>query len=737
MNLQLNTLFFILVLWSFGINQETKNPYLDRLDNKPGDLLLTKTAATTAASPEDVEMIPYLQSPTPTSLYINWHSATDEESKVIFGTSQTALENTATGTVHKFHSRQWWHSVKLTNLTPNTQYYYQCISGSKQSDIHEFKTIVANTDVQTKFRFILYGDNRTNYTNHKKVVKAMKEKVAELYGDDLHNHISLVMNVGDIVNRGDELEDFIPEYFDPIAPLSAKFPFMIAAGNHEVEADNYYHYINYEDYESEGGEKFYSFRVGPALFVSLNTNIMGDAQVVWLDNIMSAAEENDEIYWVFCFLHEPGHSEVWKVGNNKWVQDEIIPTLAEYTKAELLAYGHSHNYERGAWFKGNLRLMLSGGGGSNLDRWNSSANEDYLEIQRSHDYYTYSIFELDPATRSYTCLSYGLGHPDKWLENVEIDRFHRFLDDLPPSKPQALAAPGKKDDAVTLTASPFFSKTSIMSSQFQLTSSAGDYSNPIVDTHRDWENVYDDTDGPNYTPIDKNKGIDLTRLEVRDGVLDNGNAYSWRMRYRDQNMQWSHWSEEQTFTVSNPIDAAGFAADTTTGPGPFTVHFTDLSSGIPTGWQWDLDGDGVIDSDKRDPVWTYEQHGSYNVSLTVNYSNSQKNESKTGFITVIPPAAVTSAGNLPNQLTQIYPNPCKNQATIQYQLKSESRVKLDVMDMHGKRVTRLINKVLPSGPHQALWSGTDNQGIKVKSGQYFIRMTSGDFKSVRKIIFLH
>ncbi|MBF0430696.1 MAG: fibronectin type III domain-containing protein [Fibrobacteria bacterium] len=732
------TIFFVLLLWTVGINQQTDQAYLDRLDNKPGDNLLAKTATTAsiAASQADIEMKPYLQSPTPSSIYINWHSAADEESKVIFGTSQTALENTATGTVHKFTSSQWWHSTKLTGLTPNTEYYYQCISGTKQSEIHTFRTIVANTDVQTRVRFLLYGDTRSNYTNHKKVVNAIKEKVSELYGDDIHNQVSLLMNVGDIVGGGDELSDFIPEYFDPIVPLSASFPYMIAAGNHELETDIYYNYIKYEDYESEGGEKFYSFRVGSALFVSLNTNIRGDEQVAWLDNIMSAAEENDEIYWVFCFLHEPGHSEVWKAGNNQWVQDEIIPTLAEYSKAELLAYGHSHNFERGAWFKGNLRLMLSGGGGANLDRWNSSAR-DYPEIQRSHDHYTYSIFELDPASRSFTCRSYSLGHPNKWLDNVEIDRFHRFLDDSIPATPHSLAAPGKKDASVTLTASPFFSKTDIMSSQFQLTSDAGDYSNPLIDTHRDWENVYLSSGGPDYKPIDKNAGIDLTRLEIRNGVLDNGNSYSWRMRYRDQNMQWSLWSEEQTFTVSDPIDAAGFTADTTTGPGPFTVHFTDLSSGIPTGWQWDLDGDGITDSDERDPVWTYQQPGSYKVSLTVNYSNSQKNESKTGFITISAPASFSTTLNLPNKLTRIHPNPCRNQATIQYQLKSKSLIKLDVLDVHGKLITRLINKVLPSGPHHAVWNGTDKQGNKVKSGQYFIRMHSGDFKSIRKIIFLH
>ncbi|WP_062397595.1 PKD domain-containing protein [Methanogenium cariaci] len=50
---------------------------------------------------------------------------------------------------------------------------------------------------------------------------------------------------------------------------------------------------------------------------------------------------------------------------------------------------------------------------------------------------------------------------------------------------------------------------------------------------------------------------------------------------------------------------------------PFTVDFTDMSTGEPTSWEWDFDGDGNIDSTEQNPSWTYTQAGTYPVSLSV------------------------------------------------------------------------------------------------------------------------
>jgi hypothetical protein len=39
-------------------------------------------------------------------------------------------------------------------------------------------------------------------------------------------------------------------------------------------------------------------------------------------------------------------------------------------------------------------------------------------------------------------------------------------------------------------------------------------------------------------------------FEVPGGVLETGKKYYYRMRYRDQNLKWSAWSEERQFTFT-------------------------------------------------------------------------------------------------------------------------------------------------------------------------------------------
>ncbi|MBK9385642.1 MAG: PKD domain-containing protein [Planctomycetes bacterium] len=53
---------------------------------------------------------------------------------------------------------------------------------------------------------------------------------------------------------------------------------------------------------------------------------------------------------------------------------------------------------------------------------------------------------------------------------------------------------------------------------------------------------------------------------------------------------------------------------------PLQIQFTDTSSGSPTLWSWDLDGDNVPDSAQQNPTFTYAAGGSYNVTLTATNS---------------------------------------------------------------------------------------------------------------------
>jgi len=110
-----------------------------------------------------------------------------------------------------------------------------------------------------------------------------------------------------------------------------------------------------------------------------------------------------------------------------------------------------------------------------------------------------------------------------------------------------------------LKSSEYAGTYEILSSQFQVTIQQGNYDNSanvIVDNKRDFENIYSDTGAPNFIPIDKNAGIDLTQCLVEDGDFEEGKTYWWRVRYRDKNLQWSDWSEENSFVASTKTDVA-------------------------------------------------------------------------------------------------------------------------------------------------------------------------------------
>jgi len=73
---------------------------------------------------------------------------------------------------------------------------------------------------------------------------------------------------------------------------------------------------------------------------------------------------------------------------------------------------------------------------------------------------------------------------------------------------------------------------------------------------------------------------------------------------------------------------ADFIADERRGVRPFTVTFTDLSTGDPTSWSWEF-GDGQTSTEQH-PVHIYEREGAYDVSLTVSNMYGTDTEKKTG-----------------------------------------------------------------------------------------------------------
>jgi len=85
---------------------------------------------------------------------------------------------------------------------------------------------------------------------------------------------------------------------------------------------------------------------------------------------------------------------------------------------------------------------------------------------------------------------------------------------------------------------------------------------------------------------------------------------------------------------TNPPCKADFIAEPTTGEGATVVQFIDQSIGEIISWAWDLNGDGIIDSTKQNPSYTYTRDRLYSVTLTITGPYWEDSLTRTNYIQI-------------------------------------------------------------------------------------------------------
>jgi len=90
-----------------------------------------------------------------------------------------------------------------------------------------------------------------------------------------------------------------------------------------------------------------------------------------------------------------------------------------------------------------------------------------------------------------------------------------------------------------------------------------------------------------------------------------------------------------TVNANTQTPTADFEADVTSILVGESVDFTDLSTGLPTSWLWTFDGGTPGTSTDQNPAnITYNNPGSYTVTLQATNANGSDTEEKTGYILV-------------------------------------------------------------------------------------------------------
>ncbi len=506
------------------------------------------------------DMVPYLQTPTATSMWVSWKTSVAGTPVVEYGSSANSLNHTATGSSQQLAADYFFHGVQLTGLSPETYYYYRIRTGAQVSDVYRFRSEPTHTQTGGKFRILVAGDHQIrDQSRYLTLLNAAKAKIESMYGQPLEEVINIVINDGDQVDVG-TLDHYENLHFRQSAPISKNVPIMTTIGNHEVyydagmtnwKAHFFIDGINYKGNAPGPDERYYANHVGRVLFIHLDSEAPSDTQKNWAKQVITAADADPEVDWVISIIHRPYQAEQYVGDISGWFRDQVMPILSASRKHVLNIAGHHHLYARGQTRDWPTYHMISGG--TAWDQyWGQSTEKDFDDVQKTIANWTWQLIEIDVASKEMSVRSYSEAHPKLGFVYTSrlTDEFHRNLNHGAPEQPHlSNAISGPIDLPFTFTSSEFQSVfgEELNSTQFQISRDPS-FSDLVLDRIRDTENLYGDTGAPAYEPVDINAGLDILSYPIPEYGLPNGDYYV-RVRHRDRNVEWSPWSNSLAFTV--------------------------------------------------------------------------------------------------------------------------------------------------------------------------------------------
>ncbi len=282
---------------------------------------------------------------------IMWETSTQEPGKICYGRGLIPSK-----CAHSTASRQsdqktaFIHKVWLQDLEPGQAYKYRVAGAGMLSKIYEFRTTALDANEVT---FVVYGDSRTNPDIHRKLIELMKTR-----------KVDFVVHTGDLASRGDQYEQWGPQFFAPVKGLAETTPFYIAKGNHEGNGGNFEKLLI-----PPGQGNDFSFNYGPLHYLCLD-NISRGVESRELLRLIAADAGSSRAQWRFVSYHVPslnfgGH---W----SDWGYPDALPSLAK-AGVDFVITGHSHQYER-FWpvappaetSGSHVTYITAGGGGAPL-----------------------------------------------------------------------------------------------------------------------------------------------------------------------------------------------------------------------------------------------------------------------------------------------------------------------------------------------------------------------------------
>ncbi len=124
-------------------------------------------------------------------------------------------------------------------------------------------------------------------------------------------------------------------------------------------------------------------------------------------------------------------------------------------------------------------------------------------------------------------------------------------------------------------------------------------------------------------------------------------------------------------------------------------------------------------------------NGNYNIRIQGNGPNGTPVHERFVNVNVGFVGIANNNNEIPDDysLRQNYPNPFNPKTSIIFQLPQSSFVSINIYDINGKLIEKLISKDLQAGSHNIQWDA-----VNYPSGIYFYKIIAGNFTDVKKMI---
>lgn len=302
---------------------------------------------------------PYVQHCVGSSAVIRWQLAAADSGRVRYGLTP------GHGSVSVDTLVAIDHELSLDALLQDTVYYYQAISGP-DSAAAWFRTPPLHG---SGFRFVAYGDNRTDSAAHQSVVNRIV---------GLDPPPSLLINVGDLTADG-TTEDY-RTFFNISRALLDRVPLFPALGNHD--ASNLANWFRF--FALPGNERWFSVRWGSCAFHAIDTEspfAPGSAQYDRLLAQLLADSADPDVQHIVVWFHEPPYTTNQAHPSNLEIRTHLSPLFTRFGVATAFT-GHVHAYEHS--LANGVHYITSGGGGAPLHgNWN---DPEPWTVYREADY---------------------------------------------------------------------------------------------------------------------------------------------------------------------------------------------------------------------------------------------------------------------------------------------------------------------------------------------------------------